>query len=312
MDNVYGKFELTKGNHLQYYFNQNLKQHWRKNPYELAHCSIGMGHIATGSTFLGSIARSAKTLYDRHGSGFRLFLSGGLDSEVALRIFYNNGYAVTPFIVKFANDLNKPDVENALVLCNDMGIEPVIFDFDPIEFLGSGEWQRIATTYQCYTFYQQLLLFIAEQERVPMITIDEIELQKHQNSWWFIKKEDQDGCWHRFVEATGIQAYNTFYTYDPDTMLAFLETPTVQDLVNDRIFGKLSWTSSKHRIYTELTGFNMRVRPKRHGMERMLNIWEFVETETSKILDGTPAEFMFDVKNMHKLKLGTTLTCSTI
>jgi len=312
MDDVYKKFELTKGNHLQYWFNGNSTQHWRQHPYEIAHCAVGIGHAPDGSTFLESLTRSAKVLYNRHGCDFRLFLSGGLDSEVALRVFYNNGYAVTPFIIKFANNLNKPDVENALVLCIDLGVEPVIFDFDPVKFVESGEWRRVAASYQCYTFYQQLLLYIAEQQRAPMITIDEIELQKHQNAWWFVKKEDQDGCWHRFVESTGIPAYNNFYTYDPNTITAFTANNIVENLINDRIFGKLSWTSSKHTIYTELTGFDMRNRPKRHGMEHMLNIWEFVASETSKMLNATPAEFIFDVGQLHKLKLGTPITCNII
>ena len=80
----------------------------------------------------------------------------------------------------------------------------------------------------------------------------------------------------RFNDKTGIPALNNFYTYSPETMLAFLDLPTVDDLINDRIFGKLGWTSSKIQIYSH-TGFQFRPRPKFTGVENYMHLWNQVQ-----------------------------------
>ena len=312
MNDVYQKYELTKGNHLRYYFNNNVQQNWRMHPYETAHCKVGTGYQYNAKSFVESLTTTAHTLYDRHGSNFLLFLSGGLDSEIAFRIFYINEMPVTPIIVRFADDLNLGDVHDAILLCKKFGVTPVIYDIDPREFFLSGDWRQIAETYQCYSFYQQLLLGIAEKLKTPMITIDEVEISKYEQTWFFSKKEDQDACWHRFVDRTDILAYNNFYTYDPDTILAFIECSTVQNLINNRTPGKLSWTSSKHAIYTELTGFDLQRRYKRTGMEKMMNIWDYVLEHSARILFESPATFNFNAHKLSHLKLGKEITCNSV
>jgi len=314
MINVYEQFELTLGNHLQYWFNDNRGQHWRNDPLEVAHCCVGENYInAQSKTFNQSITDTANVFYSRHGSDFLLFLSGGLDSEVALQTFINAKNTVKPFIIRFTNELNKEDVSDALRLCNTNGIEPIIYEFDPLQFFHSGEWKRVAETYQCYTFYQQMLIYIAERTRKPMITVDEVEVAKLSDKWYFVKKEDQDGCWHRFVERTSCPAYNNFYTYDPATILAFIQSPTVQNLINDKIPGKLGWNSSKHKIYTELTDFDLIPRNKRHGMERLMHIWWYVLEHTARILHNSPVDFKFEATSIiPQLSTGKGLICNSL
>jgi hypothetical protein len=309
--NVYDKIQLTKNNHLQYWFNGINDQHWRTSPYDTAYCQVGKGWTPEFKSFNDSLDETARYFYSIHGGSFLLFLSGGLDSEVAARFFKKNGLPITPLIVNFAHNLNKEDVDNSLWVCKDLGLSPIIHDFDPLEFFHTGKWRRIAEDYQCYSFYQQLLLSIAEKLSAPLITIDEIELQKTELGWCFIKKEDQDGCWHRFVERTGIPAYNNFYTFDPETIHSFMQNNTVQDLINDRIPGKLGWTSSKHKIYTELTGFSLKTRVKRHGMEKMMHIWDYVIEQTSNILHESPQVFLFDASQVAQLDKQDGLICKT-
>jgi hypothetical protein len=307
--NVYDHFMLTKNNHLRYWFNQDIDQHWRQNPLEIASCTVAGGWRPEYVSFNTSLQNTATELYLRHGSEFVMFLSGGLDSEVAMRTFLANKMPVTPLVVKFANDLNVEDVNAALYLCQELALTPTIVDFDPVVFFHSGEWRRMAEDYQCYSFYQQMLLSIAEKCACPLITIDEIELQKYNGRWWFVKKEDQDGCWHRFVEKTSIPAYNNFYTYDPATIYQFMQSPTVRELINDKIPGKLGWTSSKHAIYTELTGMVLKRRPKRHGMERMMHIWDYILEHSARILHESPQAFRFSAHQLCNIDILDGLTC---
>jgi hypothetical protein len=123
-----------------------------------------------------------------------------------------------------------------------------------------------------------------------MITVDEVELEKIPDinletgavatDWCFLKKEDQDGVWRRFNDKTGIPALNNFYTYTPESILAFLNNEVVNDLINDRIPGKLGWTSSKMKIYSSL-GYEFRKRPKWHGVENYIHLWDAVRYNVS-------------------------------
>jgi hypothetical protein len=217
-------------------------------------------------------------------------MSGGLDSEMALQSFLSAG--ITPKIatVRFPDDNNMHDIGPMMRMLDQKKIAYTVIDFDPTEFVNSGECYEIGLKYQAYTFYQQMLLRIAEDYSAPMITVDEIELEKPtsidystgdiSSEWVFLKKEDQDGVWRRFNEKTGIPALNNFYTYSPETILAFLDVPVVDDLVNDRIPGKLGWTSSKMQIYSTL-GYEFRKRPKWHGVENYIHLWDAVRYNIS-------------------------------
>jgi hypothetical protein len=255
-----------------------------------------------------------------------VFFSGGLDSEIALNAWMESRAPFRPVIVRFKDELNKDDVSNAEGFCEDHSLKPVYIDFDPIKFYESGEWERIARQYQAYTFYQQLLLKVAEDFAEPMITIDEVELEKvpdmdhffktgeQRLEWVYLKKEDQDGVWRRFVAKTGIPAYNNFYTYNPETMLAFLEGYVVGRLIDDKIPGKLGWTSSKNQIYATLTRYPFQPRPKRTGVEKLFHVWTDVEHRTASMLFATePRIYEFPAKQLiTNIKQGKVTTCNTI
>jgi hypothetical protein len=179
-----------------------------------------------------------------------------------------------------------------------------------VDFYQSGECWAIANQYQSYTVYQQMLLKIARDLNEPMLTVDEIELVKYpvvdwstgdyHLEWSFLKREDQDGVWRRFADSTNIPALNNFYTYSPETMLAFLEIPTVQDLINDNIPGKLGWNSSKNEIYANL-GYKFHSRPKYGGIERYPNIWEVVKASVGLHgLNFTPRDYKINIRELEE------------
>ena len=314
MTDLYSKFELSKNNHIRYWFNNDCNQIYRNLADESSHMSLGGAISKTTVSFLDSLMNSAREIGGKHHGDFHLFLSGGLDSELAFRSFIRAGVEFRPVIVKFSNNLNIEDVVGAVTLCAAANKDPIIVDFDPLEFFLSEDWKRIAVSYQAHTFYQQLLIKIAENLAAPMITIDEIEISRGDRGIWkFIKKEDQDGCWHRFVEKTGIPAYNNFYTYDPRTIIAFMSSRRIKSLINNDVPGKLSWNSSKNEVYFELTRLNMAKRHKRHGMERMMHIWEYVENATCLLMPGSPRTFEYSAIPLQaNLRTMEEMTCNTI
>lgn len=278
----------TENNHLHYWFNNDRSQIWRHSNLDTTAMSVG-GCKRPPMALRAELIRNARSIY-RNYPDLTLFMSGGLDSEMALRSFMSAGIVPKLATIRFPNDNNMYDIGPMIRMVEQLKLKITVIDFDPAEFVQSGEYKDVGLRYQAYTLYQQMLLRVAEDYAAPMITIDEVEVEKNPSidfdtgkvttEWIFLKKEDQDGVWRRFNDKTGIPALNNFYTYSPETILAFLQNPTVDDLINDRIYGKLSWTSSKMKIYSSLR-YEFRKRPKWHGIENYIHLWDAVRYSMS-------------------------------
>ena len=324
-NNLYEKFEFTENNHIKYWYDNDPDNIFRQDDWQTTVGTVGYCQRPR-LTFRGELIRTTKIISRKHKEPMAVFFSGGLDSEIALQAWMESRVPFRPVIVRFKDELNIADVSQATEFCNTTGLEPIYIDFDPVRFYESGDWQRVSKEYQSYTFYQQVLCKIAEDFAKPMITIDEVEIEKtpdmehllktgeHRMHWVFLKKEDQDGVWRRFVAKTGIPAYNNFYTYNPETMLSFLEGYVVNRLITDQMPGKLGWTSSKNEIYGTLTRYPFKPRPKRTGVEKLFHIWTDVEHQCANLLFATePRIYEFGVQDLIKnMKQGKVSVCKTI
>lgn len=301
--------ENTERSHLKYWYGNDRSQIWRTDDLETTSMSVG-GCTRTPMSFKAELIRTARIL-NRKYPDLTLFMSGGLDSEMALQSFLSAGITPRIAVVRFPDDKNIHDIGPAMRMFDHMGLKYNVIDIDPEDFVMSGEAFEIGNRFQGYSFYQQMLMKVALEYNAPMITIDEIELEKlpevnwetgeHGNRWVFLKKEDQDGCWRRFADVTGIPALNNFYSYSPESILSFLQIPTVDDLVNDRIPGKLGWTSSKMKIYSHL-GYNFRKRPKWHGVENYMHLWDYVKYNISAkaSLDFTERSYVMPITTLRE------------
>lgn len=324
---IYNQFEFTEENHIKYWYDNTHTDLFRQNEWQSTTGTVGFCQRPR-LTFHGELIRTTKLISRKHKEPMAVFFSGGLDSEIALRSWLESGAPFRPVIIRFNNNLNVDDVNQAIEFCQTTNLTPTILEFDPVKFYESGDWQRIAVEYQSYTFYQQLLIKIAEDFAEPMITIDEVELEKFpdmdhllrtgkvRHHWVFLKKEDQDGVWRRFAAKTGIPAYNNFYTYNPETMLAFLESYVVNKLISNQIPGKLGWTSSKNEIYKSATTYAFKARPKRTGVEKLHHLWTDVEHRCANmhlLFTTEPRIYAFETsKLIENMKKGRVSICRTI
>lgn len=308
----------TEDNHLVYYYNQDPQQVWREHDLDTTTMEIG-ACTRKPMSLRAELVRTARALHKDYPD-LTLFMSGGLDCEMALRSFLAAGIIPRIATVKFHGDGNLHDIGPMMKMLNEMNISYTVINFDLEDFVYSGRCYEVGSRYQAYTLYQQMLLDVAETFSLPMITVDEIELEKSysvnwrtgetSSQWVFVKKEDQDGCWRRFNDKTGIPALNNFYSYNPESMLAFLQIPTVNELINNRIPGKLGWTSSKMKIYGHL-GYDFRQRPKWFGIENYKHLWDLVEYNASaKTCEFTPRLYQVDALVLrHNLLNGKKTLC---
>lgn len=248
-------------------------------------CTLTLGHERNKLSFSENCLRTATLIGEQAkklGRQLVVQLSGGRDSEVILLSFLQAGVDVTPLIIEYDHGLNAHDIVYAHDICQRHRLKPVGMNFNLTKFL-QGRCYEVGTRFQTTSFIQQALLEATLAfPSTLMLTGDELDLRRRPleqgQPWYFCQHEDKDGCWQKFTHLTGIPTLN-FFTYAAPTLHSFLQLPTVQDLVHDRLPGKLSWVSSKTAIYNE-AGFQVIDRPKYTGAEHLLEWWAKVREET--------------------------------
>jgi hypothetical protein len=274
----------TKNNWLQYFYidaDWQPSEQWHRVDQD-QQCSmlITPYEFDKDLDLWDSICKTAVEMNKNFGE-IHIGYSGGLDSELAVLAFY---HTKTPFRLSTIEWywgeklLNGHDVKYAYRLCDELGIKTTITKYDLRDLLLTDEWKRIATTYQAVSPYQHALLVVLETIKDPWLQVDELETLisfKHSSpTWVFEKREDQDVCWRKFNQLTGLPALNNFFTYRLETVHAWYNNETVKNLINFKIPGKLGFVSSKHKIYQESCPYKLIPRPKFFGLESMAGVWD--------------------------------------
>lgn len=180
-------------------------------------------------------------------------LSGGWDSNVCLHTFVEAGIKPNVVIFKFPENLNAFDVDPALITCKKYGIDPRVIEIE--EFMPFLKTHLIptATKYQTYTFFQTLVAYYLEQEKINCLIVDKVDLRRDCNpnmQWSFIRGEISN--WPaRFNLLNDNKVYMDFFSKTPEAMLAYLKLPVVEQVVSASRSGKISLQSLKHKLFKE-------------------------------------------------------------
>jgi len=274
----------TKNNWLQYFYVDNDWQpslDWCRTSID-QQCSmlIKPYDFEPDENFWQSTCKTAQEMHSQFKE-IVIGYSGGLDSEYAVLSFYhmNIPFRVMTIEWYWGDQLvNGHDIKYAYELCQKLDKPIEIVKYNLQDLFLTNEWARIAKTYQAVSPYQHALLAVMENYKDIWLQVDEIEtLTVHddgQSYWAFEKREDQDMCWRKFNHLTGLPSLNNFFTYRMETVDCWYRNDIVSALTSWQIYGKLSFTSSKYKIYQQNCPYRLIPRPKYFGLETMAAIWE--------------------------------------
>ena len=244
------------------------------------------------SNYYNELKRVADLQYQLFGKDLIVFLSGGLDSEVALRSYLNIGICPRCVIIRFVNELNSNFVENqeevnaAIKTANDLGVNYEVYDFDVLKFYLSGEAREMAVRYTCSEFPILVYYKICKDfKSYPCIFCCEVLLEKRKdmnlNPIWHVRfQETLEAATYRVHKDTGIPIVMEWYYYTPELLLYFLESPYIQKLVNTRSQYVAS-TRVKNDILKKLVpDVKDSKKTKTYGYENLTNMvveanWQF-------------------------------------
>ena len=265
---------FTHGNHLAYTIGDRKWGH-RQNSYEPFKLSVGnIDHDQyRTSSYQDELRRTADLVYQNLGKDFVLFLSGGTDSEIVARNFLSIGIKPQCYCIKFKDDYNISDVNEAIDLANDLDIPLSIIDFDVKDFLYSGHAEEFGQKLQCTQITYLMVYYSILKIGMPAVMGGEVLLKRNINTtpstWYYSIRENEDCSAMRFSNMYNIPLVNEWFSYTPELLLYWFEDTDINKLVTTKFNYKLTSVSSKNDILKRLVP-DIRVRKKTHGFENLL------------------------------------------
>lgn len=229
--------------------------------------------------------RIAEELYDLKQGKLHIMYSGGLDSEYCLSVFLALGIEVVPVILKLNPGYNDHDIKYAFEFCKSKNITPKVIDLDFDTFVSSGKIVDVCKEMESSTYGRATTAWATSQlDGTVILGESDLYIRLDQPSkTWNLEANEHDYSIYKYFQKHGIHGTSSFITWSPESFAAFLSDPRLEELANNEHPGKLSINTSKHMIYNRHSNFDLQVRPKFHGFERIgkqfFQTPEFLELE---------------------------------
>jgi hypothetical protein len=274
---------FTYQNHLKYHIDDRLYG-YRQQGYETYQCSVGSvdPDRFNKSNFESELQRTAHLVANDYGRDFILLLSGGTDSEIVANNFVQIGHRPTCVTIRFKNNHNITDVEEAQRIATSLNLPLKVVDFDVKDFLFSGEAEEFGNSIQCTQITYLICYKIIHQLQTAAVMGGEALLSRHVNAdpsyWYWTFRENEDASAIRFSLKYNLPLVNEWFSYTPELLLYYLTDTDIKNLVSEKYNYKLTSVSSKNRILKRLCPY---VTPKKktHGFEELL-AFNFLSTKT--------------------------------
>jgi hypothetical protein len=236
----------------------------------------GYGHGPTWTVEIDPPTRPVKSYYEEtkvaiemvwanKQGPLQLCYSGGLDSEYVLSVLLEMGMTVEPVIMRTA--YNHPETNYAFRFCEDKRLTPTIIDLDYDKFVESGQLLEIAKNIDCASWQIPANMWLCSQLDGTVITgNDPPHLIKKADGLWYLDEEEIIHSQFNYFKKYNIYGTPFLLSYTPELMYSFLIDPTMSDLGNDRIQGKLGSNSTKVHVFNNNNGaFRLENRTKLCG-----------------------------------------------
>ncbi len=202
-----------------------------------------------------ALFNNARIMRDSYSEPFDVMLSGGTDSEIVVRTFHDLGISHNTLIFKLEDNLNIRDVNNAVKLCDELGITYNIIDFNLQQFYENDALEIFEKSFISGAGRLPRLKWLEYCDNIPVYCDGEpywkreLERDYSQKSVWkFILSEEAYSC-STYAKGIGMTAICDWYEYTPDIMISYLDIPLVKKLLNDELQGKISNWSSRALIH---------------------------------------------------------------
>lgn len=207
-------------------------------------------------TYYNELINNAKLIRDSFPDKFDLLFSGGVDSEVVLRIYHSLRIPVNVFIFRYENNYNYKDVNFAMSVCNELGITPKVIDFNLQKFFENDAYDIFSKIY-CHSSGRLPHLKMSEYlDNLPIYGSGEpywrrINKDMSTPAPWILEFDEGARAWSVYHKTIGRPAICDWYEYTPRILLSHMQTPIIKKLIADGNQGRFDSNRSKIKLHKE-------------------------------------------------------------
>jgi hypothetical protein len=205
-------------------------------------------------SYYEELLENGRAIYERFNEPLSLLFSGGVDSEVVLRVYLDLKIPINVYIFKYENDYNVIEFTHAVAVCEKLNVKPIIVDFNLEKFFENEAYDFMLKTYAMGPGWLPHMKMTEYVDGIPIIGSGEPYFRRRSRDWtskhqWIYQIDEHSHHWAVYHTVIGRKAIADWYEYSPEILVSFSKLPYIQDLINDRVYGKLSTETSKVSIH---------------------------------------------------------------
>jgi hypothetical protein len=209
-------------------------------------------------SYYDALFYNARMMAENYSQPFDVLLSGGIDSEIVVRVFKQLGIRQNVYTFRLEDDINIRDVENAKRICVNIGVDLKIIDWNLKQWIENDAEAMYQKTFSPivermirFAWFDYFDNVIVMGEGEPYWR-RELEGDFSKKSNWHLKWTEDYFMSSTYAKQTGRTVIGEWYNYTPEIVKSFHKLPVIQKLINDDIPGKISCWSSRTEIHKEL------------------------------------------------------------
>ena len=201
---------------------------------------------------------NARLMRDYHVGKFDVLLSGGIDSEIVVRTFKDLMIPHNTYIFRYENNINYKDVISAIDIATSLNIPYKIIDFNLEKFFDTDAYDIFQKSGCIRAGRLPHIKFFDYLDNIPVMGDAEpywsrvLQKDYSKKSNWIFPLNEANHNSSMYLHSIGRPNVCDWYEFNPNLIKAFNALPLIQDLINDKIPGKLSCWTSRIPIHTEI------------------------------------------------------------
>jgi hypothetical protein len=201
---------------------------------------------------------NARLMRDYHVGKFDVLLSGGIDSEIVVRTFKDLMIPHNTYIFKYENNINYRDVSSAVEIATSLNIPYKIIDFNLEKFFNTEAYDIFQKSGCIRAGRLPHIKFFDYLDNIPVMGDAEpywsrvLQKDYSKKSNWIFPLNESNHASSIYLQSVGRPNVCDWYEFNPNLIKAFNELPLIQNLINDKIPGKLSCWTSRTPIHAEI------------------------------------------------------------